>query len=143
VKLRAALSSILAIAGCAVVVKATSVPYAQVCDVFCTGNQNPSLLDDELHEVSWLVAEPALAVLLTLVAALALLAVRRPAEKAVAAGIVTAAGVVSFAFFIGLLGLYSSFARGGPALGAAGGLLITVAGVAAAAGAMRAGTQSP
>ena len=141
-RLRAALSSSLAIAGCAVVVKALSVPYAQVCDVFCTGNQRPSLLDNEFHEVSWLVAEPALAVLLSLVAALVLLAVRGPAEKAVAAGIVTVAGALTFAFFIGLLGLFSFSGRGGPIVGAAGGLFITVAGVAAAAGALRAGTRS-
>jgi hypothetical protein len=142
VRLRAALSSILALAGCALVVKATSVPYAEVCDVFCTGNQHPSLLDDELHEVSWLIAEPALAVLLTVVAALALLAVRRPTEKAVAAGIVTVAGALTFAFFIGLLGIYSFNGRGGPILGAFGALLIAVSGVAAAAGALRAGTHS-
>ena len=123
-------------------VVASSIPYAQVCDVFCTGNQRPSLVDDEVHEVSWLIAEPALAVLLTAVAALALLAVRQPAEKAVAAGIVTVAGALTFAFFIGLLGVYSFNGRGGPIAGAIGGLMIAVAGVAAAAGALRAGTHS-
>lgn len=123
-------------------VTATSVPYAQVCDVFCTGNQRPSLLDDQLHEVSWLVAEPALAAILAVVAALALLVVRQPAEKAVAAGILTVAGALTFAFFIGLLGVYSFNGRGGPIIGAIGGLMITVAGVAAAAGALRAGAHS-
>jgi hypothetical protein len=145
VRLRAALSSILAIAGGAVVVKAATVPYAQICDAWrsCANmNTLPSLLDDQFGEVSWLVAEPALALLLTLVAALALLVVRRPAEKAVAAGIMTVAGALTFAFFIGLLNMHDGTGRGGPIVGAAGALIITIAGVAAAAGALRAGTHS-
>jgi len=144
VRLRSALGSILAVAGCAVVVKAATVPYAQICDASpsCAGNPLPSLLDDQLNRVSPLVAEPALALLLTLVAALALLVVRQPAQKAVAAGIVTVAGALTFAFFIGLLNMHDGVGRGGPIVGAAGALIITVGGVAAAAGALRAGTRA-
>jgi predicted small integral membrane protein len=131
-KLRLGLATGLTFAGSALVGLGCALPYAVVCDVFCKENQRPSLVDDANHQVSWFVAEPLLAIVFALVAVLLMLAARGPAGKAAAAGMLTIAGALTFAFFVGLLGSASLQIGVGALMGAAGGFLLTIGGVVAA-----------
>jgi hypothetical protein len=133
-RFRALLVAIPALAGCAIVVKAFSVPYVELCDAGrCTTNHLPTLLNDVNYEVSWLVVVPGAAVGVAVVAVAFLVLVTRPNLRVVAAWSLTAAGVVTLAFFGLLRNAYGAGGRWGALIGLFGGFLIIVAGLGAAA----------
>ena len=134
----------LTLVGCAVVVKAFTVPYNEVCDAArgCTGNRLPSLISDVNYGLSWRAALPAVGLVLAVVAATALMLMYRSGRRLVAAGVLTIAGAVTFAFFVWLV--ESSFpGRPGGVLGALGGSLIALGGMVAVVWTLRSGTASP
>lgn len=141
-KFRSALCGALAFIGCSVVGLGCIVPYTRVCDVpvlSCPPNFTPSLLHDAYNEVSWLVAEPALAVVFSLAALLVMLLAGGGLEaRALATGMLAISGALTFAFFMSLGALSGPFfGPGGWLVGATGGVLIAIAGVAAATGVLR------
>ena len=125
----------LMLAGCGVVIKAFTVPYAEFCDgaQSCPfDNRLPSLLSDGTFSVSWLIVWPAAAMGVAVASAVTLFAVHKPEVRMSATVGLNVAGVVTIAFFGWLNSAYIP-GRWGSVLGELGGLLILLAGVTAAA----------
>jgi hypothetical protein len=128
-----ALIAALTLAGCGLVVWACTAPYADLCEppgcITSPLNPLPSLVRDEFYQVSWLIAAPALGLALAIAAATAVVIVREPVGRGIATGVLTTAGVMQLAFFVGLT-MGSGPWRQPWNLGAFGGALVTLAGLA-------------
>jgi hypothetical protein len=132
----ATVCGVVTVAGFALVAKALTLPYAERCDAaaVCAGNHLPALLSDENYGVSPWSAVPVAAMVLAIMAAAGLIVARRPRWAAAAAGVQTIAGASALAFFTWLLEQMIGAGRPGPVVGAAGGVLITLSGLAALGG---------
>ena len=122
----------LTCAGCAVVVKAATVPFAEFCEAasYCAvANHLPSLVNDENYGVSWWILVPTLAVVLAIAAAVGVILARSRFRSGIAAGTLSLSGVVIFGFYQAMEHVPGRMGFVGVAVG---GVLIALAGLIAA-----------